>query len=156
MKFVWITIALAIVFVVGGMAQEKRFEPEELSVFYYLSTSGQLVTLERVTPTPVSRTIVTLPGEQSSVRFPVGIDMQFIVRVTEDFAKAKATMQLVRFEAQHGMRRMKNSLRIDVEKYGSSSLKLVPHGTLIPGEYCLSRTTISQGFCFGVDPTRRP
>ena len=72
-------------------------------------------------------------------------------------------MQLMRFEVQDGMRRLSvkyklvkngdigNGLMLNAEKYGSSSLKLIPSQELVPGEYCLSRTTIRQGFCFGVD-----
>jgi hypothetical protein len=152
MKFMWAMTAGAMLFVVGGMAQERTLEPEDFSVFYYLSSSGQLVPLERATPTPVSQSTVTLPGERSSVRLPIASDMRFIVRVTEDLEKAKPTIQFVRFETRGGARRMKNSVRIDVKKHGSSSLELIPREKLSPGEYGLSRTTIAQGFCFGLDP----
>jgi len=87
--------------------------------------------------------------------------MQFVVRVTEEFDIASTTLQLYRFYSQNGMRQMlfknedlrrnKATLKLNAERYGSSSLEVVPTQKLAPGEYCLSRSTIAQGFCFGVD-----
>jgi hypothetical protein len=150
-----------------GWAQDgKVFEPQYSSVFYYLRSSVEAVELERQTPnlTPKGiKSLILIPGEKSPVRISAGDDMQFVVRVEEDFDKASATLQLFRFDAQHGMRKMlaknddlrknKTTLKLNAERYGSSSLKVVPSQKLAPGEYCLSRSTIAQGFCFGVDAT---
>ena len=167
MKPAFLALAFALMFVEVGSAQKPRkFEPEYLSVFYGLGDSGQAIELERQIPNYIlkgSKVLLVIPGEKSPVRFNAGSQMQFVVHVTEDFDKAIATMQLLRFEVQHGKRQLLvkrpaknenflgNGLKLNVEKYGSSSLKLVPSEGLPPGEYCVSRTTIHQGFCFGVD-----
>jgi hypothetical protein len=148
-----------------GWAQEgKVFEPQYSSVFYYLRPTGEAVELERQTPnlTPKGiKSLLVIPGEKSPVRLSTGDDLQFVVRVEEDFDKAKATLQLFHFDVQHGVRQLlaknydlrtnKATLKLNAERYGSSSLKVVPSQKLAPGEYCLSRSTIMQGFCFGVD-----
>jgi hypothetical protein len=105
--------------------------------------------------------LLVITGEKSPVRFSAGDEMQFVVRVAEDFDKATATLQLFRFDVQSGVRQMllrnedlrknKATLKLNAERYGNSSLKVVPAQQLSPGEYCLSRSTIAQGFCFGVD-----
>ena len=151
---------------IGFAQKEKAFEPEFVSVFYRLRPSGEIVELERQTPneTPKgSRVLLTIPGEKSPVRFRADEEIRFVVRVAEDFDKAAATLQLFHFEATHGMRQFlvkkedllsnKATLKLDAERYGGSSLKVVPSQMLAPGEYCLSRSTIAQGFCFGVDAT---
>jgi hypothetical protein len=148
-----------------GLAQEgKLFEPEYISVFYLLRTSGEAVDLERQTPNLIPkgiRSLLVIPGEKSPVRLGASDEMQFVVRVAEDFDKATVTMQLIRFEVQQGRRELlaknedllknKIGMKLRVEKYGSSSAKVIPSQMLAPGEYCLSRSTISQGYCFGVD-----
>jgi hypothetical protein len=165
MKLRLAAFVFAISFSTVALGQkEKAFEPQYFSVFYDLRTSGELAELERQNPKIIPKGIKTLfeiPSEKSSVRFSAGDEMQFVVRVTEDFDKAAATLQLLRYETQNGVRQLllknedvlKNraTLKLNVEKYGSSSLKVVPFQKLAPGEYCLSRSTISQGFCFGVD-----
>jgi hypothetical protein len=161
------TLALALLSISGALAQEgKTFEPEYVSVFYLLRPSGEAVDLERQTPNLIPkgiRSLLVIPGEKSPVRFGASDEMQFVVRVAEDLDKATATMQLFRFEAQHGRREflaknedlLKNKigLKISIARYGSSSVKVIPTERLAPGEYCLSRSTIRQGYCFGVDPT---
>jgi hypothetical protein len=159
------TLASALLFLTVASAQEHNvFEPPYVSVFYYLQGSGEGMELERQTPN-VSRKgdkiVFTQPGEKSPVRLSASEEMQFVVRVTEDFDKATTTMQLFRFEVQHGVRQLlvkredisskRATLSLKFERYGSSSLKLAPFQKLAPGEYCLSRSTISQGFCFGID-----
>jgi hypothetical protein len=148
-----------------GLAQEgKLFEPEYISVFYLLRPSGEAVDLERQTPNLIpkgNRSLLVIPGEKSPVRLGASDEIQFVVRVAEDFDKATATMQLLRFEVQHGGRELlarnedllknKIGLKLRPEKYGTSSVRITPSQILAPGEYCLSRSTISQGFCFGVD-----
>jgi hypothetical protein len=165
MKLRFAALALAVSFNTAGMAQnEKVFEPQYASVFYYLRASGEAVELERqiATPNPKGiKTLYVIPGEKSPVRFSAGEEMQFVVRVTEDFDRATATLQLFHFDMQDGMRQMlaknedlrknKVTLKLNAERYGSSSLKVIPTQKLATGEYCLSRSTISQGFCFGVD-----
>ncbi len=158
-------LALAFLFTSAGSAQDGiAFEPTYFSVFYYLQASGQTMELERQIPnlTPKGvETLFVIRGEKSPVRFHAGDEMQFVVRVTEDFDKAVATLQLFRYQVQQGarqlllknydIRRNKATLKLGAERYGSSSLKVTPFQKLAPGEYCLSRATISQGFCFGVD-----
>jgi len=165
MKRGFAALALALLVFSVALAQEgKAFEPEYVSVFYLLRPSGEAVDLERQTPNLIPkgiRSLLVIPGEKSPVRFGASDEMQFIVRVAEDLDKATATMQLFRFEVQRGRRELlaKNEdllknrigLKIRSEKYGTSSLKVVPSQRLAPGEYCLSRSTISQGYCFGVD-----
>lgn len=167
MKLGWVAPILALLFITAGLAQEEKpFEPEYSSVFYYLGASGQSVELERQTIDPIFRRdkfLYVIPGEKSPVRLSAGDSVQFIVRVTEDFEKAAATIQFLRFEARDGKRQLlikksdiisnKTSLKLETEKYGRSSLKIVPSNKLAPGEYCISRTTIRQGYCFGVDAT---
>jgi hypothetical protein len=162
-----VALAFVLVFITVGLAkQDKPFEPEYFSVFYYLGSSGQLIELERQTPNQILKgkyTLLAIPGEKSPTRLKAGSKMQFVVRVAEHFDQARTTMQLFHFNLNDGMRQLmlknevtamnKASLKLIAEKYGSSSLKLVPYQDLVPGEYCLSRTTISQGFCFGVDAT---
>jgi hypothetical protein len=168
MTRVFVALALVLACAAAGLTQdEKAFEPENLSVFYSLGASGQAIELERQIPSEAlkaNKLLLAVPGEKSPVRLSAGSKIQFVVRVTEDFDKATATMQLMRFEARDGMRQLlvkkptKNNLiletglKLNAEKYGSSSLKLTPAEQLVPGEYCISRTTIQQGFCFGVDP----
>jgi hypothetical protein len=87
--------------------------------------------------------------------------MKFVVRVTENYEKAVPTLQLFRFESQNGKRQLllkksdfisnTDSLGLRAEKYGTSSLIVVPSSQLEPGEYCISRRTIPNGYCFGVD-----
>jgi len=165
MKLGFAALAFALSFSTVSLAQkEKAFEPQYASVFYYLRASGEAVELERQIANLVPKGIKTLyviPGEKSPVRFRAGVEMQFVVRVTEDFDIASTTLQLYRFDSQNGMRQMlfknedlrrnKATLKLNAERYGSSSLKVVPTQKLAPGEYCLSRSTIAQGFCFGVD-----
>lgn len=165
MKLRFAALALVLSFSTVAFAQkEKAFESQYASVFYYLRASGEAVELERQIANMVpkgAKTLYVIPGEKSPVRLSAGEEMQFVVRVTEDFDKATSTLQLFRFEMQHGVRQMllKNedirsnraTLSLRAERYGSSSLKVAPFQKLAPGEYCLSRSTISQGFCFGVD-----
>jgi hypothetical protein len=167
MRRALLAFALVLTCMAAGSAQEEKiFEPKYLSVFYYLGASGQAIELERQNPKESLRggkLLLTMPGEKSSVRFPAGSKMQFVVRVTEDFDKAAATMQFMRFEGHDGTRQVsvkkptksqpviETDLKLNAEKYGSSSLKLTPAEELAPGEYCVSRTTIPLGFCFGVD-----
>lgn len=157
-------LALALLFTTGAFPQEeKTSEPEYFSVFYYLQAPAQFVDLERQTPTITrkgNKFSYVIPGEKSPVRI-ANSKVQFLVRVAEDFDKAGATMQLFRFEAGDGKRQLRvkgpgsglkaASLKLNAERYASSSLKLSPLQELVPGEYCVSRTTIAQGFCFGID-----
>jgi len=170
MKPLLASLALALAFSTVMLAQEgKVIEPQYSSVFYYLRPSGEAVELERQTPNTIPKGIKALfviPGEKSPMRLSASDEMQFVVRVEEDFAKATATLQLLRFEVHHGerqrllkiadLRENKATLKLNAERYGSSSLKVVPSQKLAPGEYCLSRSTISQGFCFGVDAAGNP
>lgn len=165
MKRGLVVLASALLFVTVGLAQEEKvFQPQYASVFYYLRASGEAMELERQTPNlsrKGDKVLFVIPGEKSPVRLSAGDKMQFVVRVAENFDKATATMQLFRFDGQNGTRQRllkfrdtlsnKVGVPLNAEKYGDSSLKLVPSQQLAPGEYCLSRTTISQGFCFGVD-----
>jgi len=165
MKLRFAAPALALLISTAVSGQEgKVIEPQYSSVFYYLRPSGEAVGLERQTPNQTPKGIkilIVIPGEKSPVRLSAGDEMQFEVRVEEDFDKAIATLQLFHFEAQHGnrqlllktedLRKNKATLRLNAERYGNSSLKVVPSQKLAPGEYCLSRSTITQGFCFGVD-----
>jgi len=165
MKLSFALLILVLSFGVVGSRQEgKVFEPLYSSVFYYLRPSGEALELERQTPNTIpkgTKVLFVVPGEKSPVRFSSGDGMQFVVRVEETFDKATATLQLFRFEGQDGARRLalkkedvrKNraTLKLNAERYGISSLKVVPAQKLLPGEYCLSRSTITQGFCFGVD-----
>jgi hypothetical protein len=167
MKRAWSALVFTLLIAVAGLArQEKAFEPEDFSTFYYLRASGQPVELERQATEAIPRGVkilFSIPGEKSPVRLNVADPMQFIVRVTEDLPRATATIQLFRFEPQNGKRQMlvrrsefrsnKASLKILTERYGESSVRVVPAEKLAPGEYCVSRTTIPQGYCFGVDAT---
>jgi hypothetical protein len=165
MRLALVALALALLPTALLQAQEvKVVEPEFASVFYFLR-EGQLVDLERQTPNQVPKGknfLIVIDGEKSTVRLGANENMQFVVRVTENYEKAVATLQLFRFEPQNGKRQIqlkisdllsnRDSLGMRVEKYGSSSLKVVPSAQLAPGEYCISRTTIPNGYCFGVDP----
>ncbi len=165
MKYGFGALAVALLFTASAFPQEGRtIEPQYFSVFYYLQSPTQFIELERQNPsiTPKGgKLLYTIPGEKSPVRFNANSKVRFIVRVTEDIDKAKATIQLFRFQAGNGQRQflVKNrqsaldaaNLKLNAEKYASSSLELSPVQELAPGEYCLSRTTISQGFCFGID-----
>jgi len=168
MKHELVALVLVLLFLAVASAQEEKvFEPEYFSVFYYLGVSGHGIELERQIPNQIlkgDKFLLTIPSEKSPVRFNADSKMQFIVRVTEDFDKATATMQLMRFDVHDGMRQLsvkkpaKNGgfgtgLKLNAAKYGSSSIKLTPSQEMLPGEYCLSRTTIRQGFCFGIDAT---
>jgi hypothetical protein len=160
-----IAFAVALLFVSMGSAQEdSAVEPEYFSVFYYLESSGQLTELERQIPAEVfrsSKVVFVIQGEKSKVRFKGDAKLLFAVRVTEDLDKAKATMQLFRFEGRNGTRELEGkikqkvfaapSLALNTERYGRSSAKITPVKKLMPGEYCLTRNNIPQGFCFGVD-----
>ncbi len=157
-------LAIALLSIPALPAQEsKAVEPEYTSVFYFLR-NGRLVDLERQTPqaTPKGKNILfVIPGEKSAVRFNANESMEFVVRVSENYETAVATLQFFRFESQNGQRQSlvkksdfisnKDSLGLRVEKYGNSSLMAIPTPQLEPGEYCISRTTIPNGYCFGVD-----
>ena len=157
-------LALAFLPIAVLPAQEgKAVEPEYASVFYFLR-EGQLLDLERQTPDQVPKgknVLIVIQGEKSTVRLSSNESIQFVVRVTENYEKAVATLQLFRFESQNGKRQLllkisdfisnRDSLGLRAEKYGSSSLMVVPSPQLAPGEYCISRTTILNGYCFGVD-----
>ncbi len=151
--------------------QEKPFEPEYFSVFYYLPASGSPIELERQVPRETLKggnLLLSIPEEKSPVRMIAGSPIRFVVRVTEPFDKAVTTLQLLRFDVQNGTREFStkrptnksrnigNGLKLSAEPYGSSSLKVTPAQPLSPGEYCISRTTIEQGFCFGIDPAQTP
>jgi hypothetical protein len=148
--------------------EEKTGEPEYFSVFYYLQTPTQFIELERQIAEVTgkgNKFVHVIPGEKSPVRLNSNSKVQFVVHTAEDFDKAKATMQLFRLEVRNGERQLlvderalnpkAGSLKLNAERYASSSLKLSPVHELAPGEYCLSRTTISQGFCFGIDAPGR-
>jgi hypothetical protein len=164
MRFRLIGLALTLLFITRVAAQEGNpAEPEYSSVFYFLR-SGQLVDLERQSPDQFlkgSDFLLVIQGEKSTVRLSANESMKFVVRVTEDYAKAVASLQLVRFESQNGKRQLRSkrkdfvsnkvSLAVNAEKYGRSSLLVVPYSRLLPGEYCISRTTVMNGYCFGVD-----
>lgn len=155
---------------VASAQQVSLAEPEFTSVFYYLRPAGDLVELERQANGTLSlrgaHSLYVIPGERSPVRFNGGDPMQFVVRVTEDMKSAAATLQLLRLEPRNGGRELvtpiglfikpKVGLEIKVKRYGSSSLRVTPAQKLEPGEYCLSRETILQNFCFGVDPAGGP
>jgi hypothetical protein len=172
MRFCLFALPFALLFItVVSAQQEKPFEPEYFSVFYYLPASGSPIELERQIPTNTlkgSKLLLSIPGEKSPARVIAGSPIQFVVRVTEAFDKAVATLQLFRFEIQNGTRvistrkptnksrNIVTGLKLSAEPYGSSSLKVTPAQPLSPGEYCISRNTIPQGFCFGVDPAPTP
>jgi hypothetical protein len=157
-------LALALLSIAVAPAQEdKVVEPEYASVFYFLR-AGRLVDLERQTPDQSSKgrnILIVIQGEKSAVHFSANESMKFVVRVTENYEKAVPTLQLFRFESQNGKRQLllkksdfisnTDSLGLRAEKYGTSSLIVVPSSQLEPGEYCISRRTIPNGYCFGVD-----
>jgi hypothetical protein len=165
MKLLLAALALPLAISTVMLAQEgKVIEPQYSSAFYYLRPSGEAVELERQTPNTIpkgSKVLFVIPGGKSPVRLSAADEMQFVVRVEEDFDRATATLQLFRFEGLNGVRQLelkkedvtknKATLKLNAERYGNSSLKVVPSQKLAPGEYCLSRSTIAQGFCFGVD-----
>lgn len=161
-------LALALIAAAGLAQSTSAFEPQDYSIFYYLSPAGQPTQLERQNPSEAlehGKYVFEVTDEKSPVRFPAGSPLQFVVRTTEPFEKARTTIQFLKFESQDGKRRAELKRRdfeknrgnreLNIEKYGSSSLKLVPAQPLPPGEYCFSRTTITQGFCFGIDPASK-
>jgi hypothetical protein len=166
MKRGFVTLLLVLVLSTFAWTQEdKIIEPDYYSVFYFVGESGQAVELERQIERIVpkfSETLIEFPGEKSPTRLKAGTKMEFIVRVTEDIDDARSTIQLFRFQVKDGMRQMSitgpgsmngATIRLSGTRYGGSSLKLAPYQSLSPGEYSLSRTTIIQGFCFGIDPS---
>ena len=164
MSFSLATLALVLLPLAALPAQEgKAVEPDYASVFYLLR-DGRLIELERQAPEQAAKgknLLTSIQGEKSTVRLSANETIQFVVRTTESYEKAVATLQLFRFEPQNGKRQLlakksdflsnKISLGVKAEKYGSSSLLIAPSAPLAPGEYCISRNTIPNGYCFGVD-----
>jgi hypothetical protein len=91
MKSGLVALAFALVFITVGSAQEdKTFEPEYFSVFYYLGSSGQPIELERQTPNQIPKgtaVLYVIPGEKSPTRLHAGGKMEFVVRVEETSIK---------------------------------------------------------------------
>lgn len=167
MKFL-AALSLALLFATAVSPQQKRpFEPEYLSVFYYLPASGVPVELERQIPKETvrgGRIQFSIPGEKSPVRIAAGNSTEFVVRAAETFKVAVSTLQLFRLDSEGGIREffaprstnIGRGIKLNAEPYGSFSLKVAPVQPLAPGEYCLSRTTALPGFCFGIDPAVEP
>lgn len=163
-----VALSLALLFAVAVSPQEqKRFEPDYLSVFYYLPASGLPVELERQIPTETvkgGKIQFSILGEHSPVRIPASNSIEFVVRVAETLKTAVPTLQLFRLASERGIREffaprstnIGRGIKLSAEPYGSSSLKVSPVQPLAPGEYCLSRTTTVPGFCFGIDPAVKP
>jgi hypothetical protein len=168
---IYVLIVLSAVVVANGRAQSDKQvnEPEYLSVFYSLDSSGQLVALERQIPT--MKTFKTkrsftmayvIPGDKSPVRLKAGGKMEFIVRTDPS-----ATIQFYRFQSDKDSRQLAmpqttpalgkdskwgmGSVEFNFANYGTSSLRIAPVQQLPPGEYCLSTTNTDQGYCFGID-----
>ena len=59
-------------------------------------------------------------------------------------------------KARRGQQRDPDPGQFDfaLSKVGENFYKITPNEPLIPGEYCISLTTATKDYCFGIDPSR--
>jgi len=163
MKSVVATLILILVSSAWAQDGKKPSEPESLSIFYYLDSSGQLVPLEsqvirlrhkyHALGFAGGTTVYLVNGEKSPVRLQTESKLEFVVRLEAKVDPLEA-VQFYHFNRENNSRVMPivdfdplgrptvatfrlATIDFNAEKYGASSFKVVPVQALAPGEYCL-------------------
>jgi hypothetical protein len=158
-------IALSLVFCAAQTTTDKPLEPDTIGVFFYLDSATQ--TLKRLPQEDFKRhssgfasltQSVRVSGDASSFRFAGNDKTTFVFKVFKDEQAAGA--KLFQFnvkgsEREYDLGKWKRKdytpntgLSINIAKFGGSSYKLTPEGSLTPGEYAL--TLGPTVFTFGV------
>jgi hypothetical protein len=176
---------LAILSVCAVLAQDakKPQEPEYANAFFFLDKGGSLKPLERQAAKVETKvrglgyggadTKYVLPNEQSTVRFPANVSLQFLVRPEPNNVDPATIVQLYSLKVAKGHREVQvaklrqfsgvkstlgnTAVPFDVAKYGENSVLLKPQAPLAPGEYMWAANStlmvLPQAYCFGIDPT---
>jgi hypothetical protein len=170
MKLVTANLILLLVSSAWGQDGKKPSEPESLSVFYYLDSSGQLVPLEsqvirlqhkyRALGFAGGTTVYLVKGEKSPVRLHAESKPEFIVRLEVNVDPLEA-VEFYRLNGENNSRVMPivdfdplgraslatmrpATIDFNAMKQGASSRKVVPIQALVPGEYCLIIKALNQ------------
>jgi hypothetical protein len=164
----------------GAGAAKKVQEPEYVGVVFCLDPAGALTPLERQQSNAAFKTkalgfgggqnSIIYKGARSPVRFKVGQELQFVVRlqvpagiepdslVNLDVLKVSkneraiitakvGAMGLGGAKSQKG----ETSRPLNFSKYGEESLKISPAQPLEAGEYVITTRLVAGSFLFGVD-----
>ena len=163
-------LILLLVLSAWGQDGKKPNEPESLSVFYSLDSSGQLVPLEsqvirlqhkyHALGFAGGTTVYLVKGDQSPVRLHAESKLEFVVRLEANVDPLEAVqfyhlngennsrvMPIVDFDplGRASLATMRPAtIDFNAVKQGTSSYKLVPIQALVPGEYCLIVKTPNQ------------
>ena len=168
---------------ISAQETKKVQEPEYIGVFAFLDPgTSNLQDLERQTPEAKvkvkafgyggAESSMQIKGDRSPIRFKTNQKLEFIVRTASQQIDPMSLIQLFSFTPNKGMRRLmmakvgsigmsskavtnQSAISFNVAKYGDSSFKVVPANTLSPGEYCLSTSTSTDAFCFGIDSSEQ-
>jgi len=180
----WTVMFFCSILCYPALAQEARVmqEPEYLSTFFVLdSKTGNLQPLERQSAKQKIQVRAfgfgggegwyELNGAKSSVRFPEGQTLEFVVLVASQKTDPQTMLRFFSLDTADDTRRLPtvrsapmrlgstslaqpHFVSYNASKYGASSFKLTSLAQLPPGEYALR--VYGPGdipwFCFGVDP----
>jgi hypothetical protein len=158
-------IALSLIVCAAQNATDKPLEPDAIGAFFYLDSGTQ--TLKRLPQEEFKKhsggfssitQSIRVSGDASSFHFAASDKTTFIFKVFRDEEAARA--KLFQFnvkgsEREYDLGKWKRrdftpntGLSINIAKFGRSSYKLTPEGSLTPGEYAL--TLGPTVFTFGV------
>ena len=150
---------------------DKVKEPEYADSAFLLDSSGSLKPLERQTAHSNIKMKVLVNkhakrsmiyGAKSPVRISADQKPEFVIRPSARDVDPSTVIQFFSLKTNKDNREFQMDITrtfskptakvpFSVVKYGISSFKITPTGTLPPGEYVISTTTTEQGYCFGVD-----
>ena len=137
-------------------------QPEFVGAVYFQERTGSLIPLERnrANERKDDRSeFWWMEGSQSSVRFPGGQRMLFVVQLANGIDPG--TYALLPLETRNDGRWTKSdprnrnaplSLLVNVTNLGDSTYGLTPAQDLAAGEYSFSPSNSNNSYCFGVDP----
>ena len=162
-----------------GQEVKKVQEPEYIGVVFSLDSTGALTPLERQQANYQSKvrafgyggaqTSSVFKGPKSPVRFKVGQNIQFVVRLNMPGVEPDSYVKLNVLKVSKDQREIlmakvgsmglstkstsgDSLCTLNFAKYGEQSLKFTPATPLEPGEYAIAAMGGQSSFLFGVDP----
>jgi hypothetical protein len=163
----------------GKQDVENVQEPEYIGTVFFLNPAGALLPLEKQLPNTQAKAIagglggakvsVIFNGPASPVRFKVGQDIQFVVRLNANGIDPESlvSLEVLKVSKDHrevvaaragslGLSSKSTSGEftrpLNFSKYGQQSVKLSSAEPLAPGEYVITTRRERSAFLFGIDP----